>query len=99
MSARQHHCMMKSDQKTAFDTITAAINDDSPLQYIVFLDCPATSQTFLFNTILASFRGNNHITLAGASSGISAELLDAECTAHSRFKIPISICDNSTSNI
>ena len=39
------------------------------------------------------------ITLAVASSGIAAELLEGGRTAHSHFKIPIPINENSVCNI
>ena len=39
------------------------------------------------------------IALAEASSGIAAELLEGGCTAHSHFKIPIPIHENSVCTI
>ena len=56
-------------------------------------------KTFPMETILLSIQGMGKITLAVASSGIAAELLEGGCTAHSWFKIPIPISDESMCSI
>ena len=50
-------------------------------------------------TILPSIQGMGKIALAVASSGIAAELLEGGHTAHSWFKIPIPISDESMCSI
>ena len=45
----------------------------------------STTETFLYNTILAKVRSEGKIALAVASSGIAAALLDGGYTAHSMF--------------
>ena len=50
-------------------------------------------------TILSSIQGMGQIALAVASSGIAAELLEGGHTAHSWFKIPIPISDESMCSI
>ena len=65
-----------------------------------FIDGPGGSgKTFLYNTILAHFRSNNQQTIAVASSGIAAILLDGGTTAHSRFKIPIRLDEGSSCSV
>ena len=56
-------------------------------------------KTFLMETILSSIQGMGQIALAVASSGIAAELLKGGHTAHSWFKIPIPIYDESLCSI
>lgn len=65
-----------------------------------FIDGPAgTGKTFLYSVILAMVRADRNIAVAVASSGIAALLLEGGRTAHSRFKIPISVNETSTCNI
>jgi hypothetical protein len=60
-------------------------------------------KTFVCNTIAAAIRLGQHedrkVALCVASSGIASLLLDGGRTAHSRFKIPIPVFENSHCNI
>lgn len=47
---------------------------------------------------MAYFRANNKSAIAVASSGIAATLLDGGITAHSKFRIPIAIHEDSICN-
>ncbi|XP_073529640.1 uncharacterized protein [Phyllobates terribilis] len=59
---------------------------------IVFLDAPGgTGKTFVINLLLAKFRQQKKIALAVASSGIAATLLKGGRTAHSTFKLPLTL--------
>lgn len=81
---------MLPQQKSVYDTIINAINDQCGGIY--FLDAPGgTGKTFLISLILATIRSKNDIALAVASSGIAATLLDGGRTAHSAFKLPLNI--------
>jgi len=54
-------------------------------------------KTFLYECLLNKVRSTSDITLSMASFGIAALLLEGDCTAHSRFKIPIAgLCGSST---
>jgi ATP-dependent DNA helicase PIF1 len=57
-----------------------------------------TSKTFLYKALLARVRSEGLIAIATATSGIAASILPGGRTAHSRFKIPIKLADNSTCN-
>lgn len=58
---------------------------------IFFLDAPGgTGKTFLANLILAKIRQSGKIAIA-ASSGIAATLLKDGETAHSTFKLHLSV--------
>ena len=62
-----------------------------------FLDTPGgTGKTFLLNCILAYVRQRSDVALAVAGSGIAATLLKLGRTAHSHFKLPIPVDENST---
>ncbi|KAL8600890.1 hypothetical protein ACOMHN_045028 [Nucella lapillus] len=74
----------------SLDTIMTSISNESG--QLFFLDAPrGTGKTFLINLILAEVRKRQHITLAIASSGIAATLLDGGRTAHSAFKLPLDL--------
>ena len=65
-----------------------------------FVDGPGgTGKTFLYNLILATIRKDNDIAIAVASSGIASLLLPGGRTAHSRFKIPINLNEDSLCQI
>ncbi|XP_022041801.2 ATP-dependent DNA helicase pif1-like [Helianthus annuus] len=55
-----------------------------------------TGKTFLWTTIISALRSEGKIVLAVAASGIASLLLLAGRTAHSRFKIPLNLTDQST---
>jgi len=58
-----------------------------------------TGKTFVWTMLLSHLRGQSKIVLAVASSGIASLLLLSGRTAHSRFKIPIDLHDESIYNI
>ena len=61
-----------------------------------FVDGPGeTSKTYLYKALLAKVRSMNLIAVATATSGIVASIMPGGRTAHSRFKIPIKL-DNNT---
>ena len=65
-----------------------------------FISAPdGYGKTFLMETILSSVQSMGKVALAVASSGIAAELLEGERTAHSCFEIPIQISDESVWSI
>ena len=56
-------------------------------------------KTYLYKALLAKVRSMNLIALATASSGSAANNMPGGRTAHSRFKIPLKIENNSVCNI
>ncbi|CAF4893437.1 unnamed protein product [Pieris macdunnoughi] len=78
------------DQKHAFETIVDSVNNDK--RKIFFLDAPGgTGKTFLTNLILAKVRESGKIAIAVASLEIAETLLRGGKTAHSTFKLPLSV--------
>uniref|UniRef100_A0A6N2MJU9 ATP-dependent DNA helicase n=1 Tax=Salix viminalis TaxID=40686 RepID=A0A6N2MJU9_SALVM len=82
-------------QRVIYDSIIAAIF--AKKQALVFVHGHGgTGKTFLWHTIINCVRSESLIVLAVASSGIASLLLPNGRTAHSRFKIPLSIDESST---
>ncbi|KAL4143314.1 hypothetical protein QTP88_005660 [Uroleucon formosanum] len=85
--------LLNEQQKYVFDTLMKVTNDETGGIY--FLDVPdGTGKTFLISLILATIRSQNKITLALASSGIAATLLEGGRTAHSALKLPLNMQSN-----
>ena len=86
------------EQRLVYNNILqSVINEEGKL---FFLDAPAgTGKTFLINLLLAKNKMSGTEQLAVASSGIAATLLLNGRTAHSTFKIPIKINENSICSI
>ena len=58
-----------------------------------------TGKTYIWRTLATSLRTNNQIVIMVASSSIASLLLPRGRTAHSKFKIPVPIFEDSTCNI
>jgi hypothetical protein len=83
-----------ADQKNAYDNIMASINQNQGSLF--FLNGPAgTGKTFVYGALCSRLRGQGKIVLCVASSGIAALLLVGGRTAHSTFKIPLEIHNES----
>ena len=90
---------LNADQAACFNTIIAAIDTD-PQTARFFLQGPAgTGKTFLYRCLCHYYRSRGKIVLCVASSGIAALLLPGGRTAHSRFRIPIDLHEESTCNV
>ncbi|XP_078170150.1 uncharacterized protein LOC144564427 [Carex rostrata] len=86
------------EQLTAFNEIMQCVIDRK--SGVFFIDgSSGTGKTYLYKTLLAKVRSMNHIALATASSGCAANNMPGGRTAHSRFKIPLKIENNSVCNI
>ncbi|GJW01097.1 DNA helicase [Tanacetum coccineum] len=85
---------LNSDQKNIYDLIIGA--SSSKQQELLFVyGHGGTGKTFLWKTIISSLRSEGKIVLAVTSSGIASLLLPAGRTAHSRFKLPLELTDES----
>jgi hypothetical protein len=57
-----------------------------------FLDGPSrTKKTYLYRALLATIRSKKKIVVTTATSGVVASIMPSGRTAHSCFKIPITI--------
>jgi hypothetical protein len=83
---------LNTDQKKAYEKIMSAVCGDEG--GVFFVDGPGgTGKTFLYRALLATVRGQKKIAVATATSGVAASIMPGGRTAHSRFKIPLSIDD------
>ncbi|KAM0831554.1 hypothetical protein ACQ4PT_065453 [Festuca glaucescens] len=89
---------LNAGQRVAYDTIVDTVLAGEPGFYFVS-GFGGAGKTFLSNVIIAYLRGQKKIVLTVASSGVAALLLVGGRTAHSRFKIPLQIDDNSFCDI
>ena len=89
--------LLNADQAHAFSAIIEAINDDTHVNRLFFLNVPGGyGKTFLIEALLSTVRGLGKIALAVASSGIAAELLEGGRTIP---LYPIPINESSVCNI
>ncbi len=86
------------DQRNAYETILNAVTNKDGKLFFVHGN-GGTSKTFVWTTLLSLLQGQGKIVLAVASLRIASLLLLGGRTAHSRFKIPIDLHDESTCNI
>ena len=86
---------LNPEQRLAYDEILAAV--DAGNGGVFFVDGPGgTGKTFLYKALLAKIRGEGKIAVATATSGVAASIMPGGRTAHSRFKIPLSIEDGGS---
>ena len=57
-----------------------------------------TGKTYLYRALLAKVQSMDLIAVATATSGIASSIMPGGRTAHSRFKIPIKLEENSICN-
>jgi hypothetical protein len=85
---------LNKEQRAAFDEIMSAIN--TKRGRLFFVDGPGgTGKTYLYRALLATIRSQNKIAIATATSGVAASIMPGGRTAHSRFKIPLTIDDGA----
>ncbi|XP_071739381.1 uncharacterized protein [Rutidosis leptorrhynchoides] len=89
---------MNSKQKQIYDLITSASWNERT-EHIFVYGHGDTGKTFLWKAIITALRSSGKIVLAVASSGIASLLLPSGRTAHSRFKLPLVITDESMCNV
>ena len=100
--ALREQCLItfNADQRLAYDTMTACIENDYIGSRIFKINASGgCGKTYLLNGILAHIRGMRYKCIAAASSGIAATLLKGGRTAHSYFGIPIPVLNTSTCNV
>ncbi|XP_075098526.1 uncharacterized protein LOC142175511 [Nicotiana tabacum] len=92
------HRKLNKNQLIAYNLITERIFSNKAGAF--FVDGPGgTRKTFLYRALLATVRSMRYIALATDTSGVAASILPGGRTAHSHFKIPIDIDENTSCNI
>ena len=86
------------EQKRAYDAIMESV--DNGLGKQIFVEGHGgTGKTYLWKAVTTKLRSEGKIVLAVASCAIAALLIPGGRTAHSRFKIPLNITEESTCEI
>ncbi|XP_038711830.1 ATP-dependent DNA helicase PIF1-like [Tripterygium wilfordii] len=98
LSAVNMEDQLNPEQKKIYDAVLTAINTDKGGLFFLY-GHGGTGKTFVYKAIISRLRSTGKIVLAVASSGIASLLLPGGRTAHSRFKIPIDIHDQSTCHV
>ncbi|AQK75317.1 hypothetical protein ZEAMMB73_Zm00001d018231 [Zea mays] len=85
---------LNEEQRVAYVKIMSAVDTDQG--GLFFVDGPGgTGETYLYKVLLATLRSQGKIAVATATSGVAASILPGGRTAHSRFKIPLTIDDGA----
>ncbi|KAI3678193.1 hypothetical protein L6452_37477 [Arctium lappa] len=99
--AEEHKALqlyLNTEQQKVYDLIMKASSENK--QELIFVyGHGGTGKTFLWTTITFALRAAGKIVLAVASSGIASLLLPSGRTAHSRFKIPLDITNETLCHV
>jgi ATP-dependent exoDNAse (exonuclease V) alpha subunit len=80
---------MNAGQKRAFSALIDCLHDGSG---VLFLDGPAgTGKTFIIRAFISYIYSKHKKPIIVASTGLAASLYEEGCTAHSMFKIPFCV--------
>jgi len=92
---------LNDEQRTVFDRVMAAINDNRNCSKMFYVDGPGVSgKTTLYGCLIWSLRNQRRSVLSVAFTGIAASLMDGGMTVHSTFGLPFgTLTDDSTSTI
>jgi hypothetical protein len=90
--------LLNEEQRVAFDRILHSVLSDDKQPFFV-IGAAGAGKTFLYNTLCHAVRSRSLVALCVAYSGIAAQLLPGGRTAHSTFKIPFEIMDDSICTI
>lgn len=89
---------LNAEQLNIFNQILQS--NDNKIGEVFFVNgSGGTGKTYLWRKLCYSLRSKQKIALTVASSGIAALLLPGGRTAHSRFKIPLQLFDDSCCSI
>jgi len=86
------------EQKNIFKMVNEAVMKNNGGMFFLY-GYGGTGKTFMWSTLSSALRSQGKIVLTVASSGIASLLLPGGRTAHSKFRIPIPILENSICNI
>src|ERR1044071_2809586 len=93
-----HSRSLTDEQRSIFYQIIHAFDCNKVGLFFVY-GFGGTGKTFLWKTLSAAIRSKGQIVLNVASSGIASLLLSGGRTAHSRFRIPLNVTEQSLCGI
>uniref|UniRef100_K3YCB4 ATP-dependent DNA helicase n=2 Tax=Setaria italica TaxID=4555 RepID=K3YCB4_SETIT len=83
---------LNKEQRAAYEEIMSKV--DTEQGDLFFVGGPGgTRKTFLYRALLGTLRNQNKLAIATATSGVAASIMPGGRTAHSRFKIPLTLED------
>ncbi|KXN86811.1 hypothetical protein AN958_09607 [Leucoagaricus sp. SymC.cos] len=85
-------------QKAVYYVVIEFINSGNSRMFFIH-SAGGCGKTYLCNIITAAVRAQGHIAFCATSSRIAALLLEGGRTAHSHFKILISVYEDSVAGI
>jgi len=94
----EQRTIFNSDQAAAFNVVLESITNNQGHLFFIHA-AGGCGKTFLCNTIAAEVRRRGQVALCVALSGIAALLLDGGRISHLRFKIPLSIHEDSVARL
>jgi len=94
----EQRAIFNPDQATAFDAVLESITNNQGHLFFIHA-ASGCGKTFFCNTIAAEVRRRDQVALCMVSSGIAALLLDGRRISYSRFKIPLSIYEDSVAGL
>nr|KAJ0202382.1 hypothetical protein LSAT_V11C600309880 [Lactuca sativa] len=100
LQARDLHAKdsLNPNRKFTYDEIIRHVEEN--IMYVFFIDGHGgTGKTFLYTTLLANTRADGLIALATTMSGVATNNIPGGRTTHSRFKIPLTLYNNSMCKI
>ena len=81
---------LNEEQRAAYDEIMSSVDTEDG--GLFFMDGPGgTGKTYLYRALLATICSQKKIAIATATSSVVASIMPGGRTAHSRFKIPLTI--------
>jgi hypothetical protein len=86
--------LLNEEQHLAFDCVMHSILSNEKRTFFV-VSAARAGKTFLYNTLCNAICSRTLVVLCVAYSGIAAQLLPGGRTAHSMFKIPFEIMEDS----
>lgn len=90
--------MLNTEQRRVYEAVMDSVT--KKLGKLFFLYGPGgTGKTYVYKTIISYLRATEKVVIPVASSGIAALLLPGGRTAHSRFKIPLAVTEDSICEI
>jgi hypothetical protein len=84
--------LLNEEQRAAYDEIMSKV-DTEQVVYSLSTDQAAQERLFLYRALLGTVRSQNKIVVATATSGVAASIMPSGRTAHSCFKIPLTLDD------